>query len=393
MNKKFAVCALLALSLAGCSNDGAEVDNSCFLNSFMDYCDEDKFVYCGGEGVYTLEKGIITEFDCVNNGFGSCVNHPILSHYSADCENEFLCNEAGKLYDQPKCGITHYNHPGMYSRICVDDELGRHWTAYHRDNWHEDVKTEDCNGACIPGSNKCYLEGETCNSGSTIGCHGNDLYFCDQQLGKGTVRVHHCKSDELCVQVDASGEYESPHCAKKCTTPDETNYLCMYDSHLWRMVCTETEMGNYYLETPDSSHIHNSQVCYDDQVNVVFSEDYCDPAVDHSSCVNNYALNCRNILSDQSTTKLSTYNCWMSNDLNVHYGLCQMISDQAICLNMCSEKGAKRTTYELGGFWQVYRMESIVTYECREIDGNLYDYPIEIKECPNGFNDSRTDCK
>ena len=76
--------------------------------------------------------------------------------------------------------------------------------------------------------------------------------------------------------------------------------------------------------------------------------------------------------------------------------MCQIIDEMAVCLSTCRVKGAKRKTCKSAGEHEgLFGEGSLlsVEYECREIDGNLYDYPISYKQCSNQCNQERTDCE
>ena len=372
LRKLFGLSCMLSLcAIIGCNDSESD---SCVKSEFVDHCDGNTYVEC--VTFSNDDNGTIFRDEC-GNGYCMSIDNKV-GCYSDDCD------KVGEQMGKQECRIEDLNKPSMYDYVCVQEGNIKHWHF---------EKVSDCDGACIEGNKECYKLNDECDLSKMgdIGCNGRDLYYCDGNLDYSkTVKSRHCKDNQICVQDDIA-----VYCADTCTEEGKDTFLCSNNNRaLNNRLCSSTKYGLYYTMHPTSIvHIEpdHGKICKETEF-VPFEEFVeCNPATDKSYCDHNTAVRCYE-LGDGEYKWIITH-CGTSDSYYRQYGLCQVVDDKALCLATCQEKGAAIKTcganYEFEGLGT--NLLLAMTYECREIDGNLFAYPVSSKECKS-CNDEYTDC-
>ena len=395
------VAVLFVLGMVCCAGCQEDQEEKCSQESFETYCDGNTLVYCNWNG-YVQRKECYQGELCGKCKGDRCKD--VTNPEEISCWRGYLCDNLDEKMGDPECVYEHVNQPTVYDYVCIQDGEQKHW---------EFQKISDCDGTCDSG--KCYNELDECtDSDSTLGCHGNDLYYCES-VGNWEVenpknfmkivKARHCTENQLCVP--GNGHFDDAFCSDRCQTENEPVSYCFREGYERRgLICKSTEHGLFYgyKESNSRSYVAvdiTSEICDGTKIFKynIDRDKPCNPETDQPYCTHNVAVRCNEKRSDNPNTFWSLTNCGKNVRHNTKYGRCQMVDDKALCLPTCQTKGKKHS--ECDGFFSNDRFEGTVPnddvkrtieYECREIDGNLYDYPISVKDCTE-CNEEKTDCK
>ena len=398
--------SIIAMGLMGCSDE----DNSkCKLDTYLTNCDGNVLQTCVEkydniddflDGIGSIERA-----DC---GLGVCAT---IENQTA-CFYNYFCDELGAQRGVPECVIEDLNQPAMYAEVCIQDEIGMHWNFQ---------KVEDCDGVCIIGENKCYQAGDECPyhlQGYDMGCHGNEFYYCGHDMPSSEydeeisfhARVHKftCDEGKICQQTyQGTGGIT---CSRPCENEGEVMMNCANNEmSAVAQICAETPYGLYSIGA-NPSYIYEWRgdlMCVNNKVEALIDGNPCDPSVDKAYCSHNAAVRCIE-LSDGSY-EWRVVNCASPEPGGRMYGKCEIIEEDAYCIMPCLELEVGRVTYECNDdeyndyyndYYNYYAPHdknagmhptTAFTYECREMYGYLYEYPIEIQQC-EACNEEGTAC-
>ena len=378
-----AVCIILGFTgITGC-NDSSSEPKRCDPTTFQSYCDGNTAVRCETFSVNEISEDRIDRIDCTTTN-RTCA---VLDH-EASCRDD-ICTNPGARRGEEICKVVDLNQPGIYVDICTEEEGVLHWVA---------TKVSDCEGICF--EKECHLAGEKCTDLRPMGCHGNDLYYCDGNPNDQphSIKVRHCSNNQIC---DNDSRWSSfAYCTNPCSVEGEEATQCSDNGlEIDKVVCTSTNSGLYYLK-PSNNRANfvpgGTFVCNGTEMETIDEFSECNPENDKDYCNHNVAVRCHHFsINNEETDEWVAWNCGKPDQYRQQYGLCQVIDEKAVCLSTCQAIGVKHKTCTLGtdseGLFDT-NTYAVVEYECREINGNLYDYPISYHDC-NRCNSDQTDCE